>query len=55
MNPDIYVSMCLDGTASRATLFVGTFAVSRTPRDELCAEKPRCIRRDFLVRLNAPK
>ena len=55
MNPDISVSMCLHGPAPRATTFVGTFAVSRTPRDELQAEKPRCARRDFLVRLNAPK
>jgi hypothetical protein len=59
MNPDIFVSMCLDGTAPRATirasLFVGTLAVSRTPRDELRAEKTRCARRDSLVRLNEPK
>ncbi len=55
MNPDIFVSMCLDGTASLTTPFVGTQAASRTPRDELCAIKLRCTRRDFLVRLNAPK
>jgi len=55
MNPDIFVNMCLGGTASRATTFVGTLAASRTPRDELRAVRPRCARRDFLVRLNAPK